>query len=205
MYLLKKVAASQKRQAFPEANDEQLIIEIANGAVWAMETLYERYHRMLYAFAYHIVSDRQVAEDLLQEVFVSIWRNAASYSPTSGAARSWLISIVRHRAIDYLRSLQHREIPNRVPLDEIEQSEQIVSPDVWGAVWQSAQRSLIRDALKGIPQEQRLVIELAYFQGWTQKEIAEACQLPLGTVKARIRLGLLHLKRFLAHKGVHES
>ncbi len=212
MSIFKKAADGQKRQqeeqvqrSPTESSDELLINEIAGGAIWAMETLYERYYRILYSFACHIVTDRQIAEDLLQEAFLSVWRHAHSYSSQSGAVRTWLISIVRHRAIDYLRGLQRRETVSKLSLDEVDYIEPVASPDVWDAVWQSAQRSLIREALGCIPREQRMVIELAYFQGWTHTEIADGCQIPLGTVKARMRLGLLHLKRILEQKDIREN
>ncbi|MBE3559642.1 MAG: RNA polymerase sigma factor [Ktedonobacteraceae bacterium] len=188
-----------------DISDEALIEAIADKAVWAMEMLYERYHRMLYAFVYHIVADHQVAEDLLQEALFSVWQRAASYSALNGSVRSWLISIVHHRAIDHLRRLQRRATLSQVPLEQIASIEGLASSDVWDAAWQSVKRDLIREALANLPPEQRMVIELAYFQGWTHSEIAEGCRLPLGTVKARMRLGLLHLKRLLEKKDLRES
>lgn len=178
-------------------SDETLIAEIAEKAVWAMEILYERYHRMLYAFVYHIVADHQVTEDLLQDAFFSVWQHADSYAAHNGEVRSWLISIVHHRAIDHLRKLQRRASLLQVPLEQVDLTEHAAAEDVWDEVWQSVQRDLVREALVHLPSEQRLVIELAYFQGWTHSQIAQGCQLPLGTVKARMRLGLLHLKRLL--------
>src|SRR5437660_12912861 len=88
-----------------ELSDEALIKAIAGGAVWAMEPLYQRYSRILYSLAYRMVADHQIAEDLLQEAFLAVWRRAISYSPQSASVRSWLISIVHHRTIDYLRRL----------------------------------------------------------------------------------------------------
>src|SRR5207245_6864916 len=91
-----------------ELSDEALLNEIAGGAVWAMDSLYERYSRMLYSLAYRMVADHQVAEDLLQDAFLAVWRRAISYSPQTGAARSWLISILHHRTIDYLRKVRRQ-------------------------------------------------------------------------------------------------
>src|SRR5207253_8321312 len=91
-----------------EPSDEALLNAIAGGAVWAMEPLYQRYSRILYSLAYRMVADHQVAEDLLQDAFLSVWRRATSYSPQSGAVRSWLVSIVHHRTIDYLRAVRRR-------------------------------------------------------------------------------------------------
>lgn len=188
-----------------EQSDEALIHAIAGGAVWAMEPLYQRYSRILYSLAYRMVSDHQIAEDLIQDAFLSVWRRATSYSPQSGAVRSWLISIVHHRTIDYLRSMRRRSVLKEATWEEVEQDERAAIPDVWDEVWRSVQGTQVRAALMNIPTDQRMVIELAYFQGWTHTEIAEGCQIPLGTVKARMRLGLLHLKRALEQMGVSEE
>lgn len=187
-----------------EQSDEALILAIAGGAVWAMEPLYQRYSRLLYSMAYRMVSDHQIAEDLIQEAFLSVWRRAISYSPQSGAVRSWLISIVHHRTIDYLRSVRRRSVMKEATWEEVEQDDRAAVPDVWDEAWRSIQSSQVRAALMDIPTEQRMVIELAYFQGWTHTEIAEGCLIPLGTVKARMRLGLKHLKRGLEKMGVNE-
>ena len=187
-----------------DLTDEALISAIAGGAVWAMEPLYQRYSRILYSLAYRMVSDHQVAEDLIQEAFLSVWRRATSYSPQSGAVRSWLVSIVHHRTIDYLRAVRRRSSMKETTWEEVEQDERMAFPDVWEEAWRSVQSAQVRAALMNIPTEQRMVIELAYFQGWTHSEISEGCQIPLGTVKARMRLGLQHLKRELAQMGVNE-
>ncbi len=189
-----------------ELPDEALLKAIAEGEVWAMEQLYDRYNRMLYSLAYHMVADHQIAEDLVQDTFVAVWRRASSYSPQSGAARSWLNSIVHHRTIDYLRSVRRRSTTMKeAPLEEIELDERVAFPDVWDSVWRSVQGAQVRAALLKLPPEQRLVIELAFFQGWTHTEITAGLQLPLGTVKARLRLGMIHLKRILEQMGLHEE
>ena len=187
-----------------EPSDEALLNAIAGGAVWAMESLYQRYSRILYSLAYRMVADHQVAEDLLQDAFLAVWRRATSYSPQAGAARSWLISILHHRTIDYLRRVRRRSNIQETPLEDLEFNESIAYPDAWDEAWQSVKSSKVRAALMKIPTEQRLVIELAYFQGWTHTEIADGTQIPLGTVKARMRLGLLNLKQILIQMGIDE-
>ena len=189
---------------FDELSDEALINAIAEGAEWAMEPLYERYNRVLYSLAYRMVADHQVAEDLLQDAFLSVWRRATSYSPQSGSVRSWLVSIVHHRTIDYLRAVRRRSILKEATWEEVEQDERTAFPDVWDEAWRSVQSAQVRAALMNIPTEQRMVIELAYFQGWTHSEIAAGCEIPLGTVKARMRLGLSRLRGLLAQMGVDE-
>lgn len=187
-----------------EPSDEDLLNAIAGGAVWALDSLYQRYSRILYSLAYRMVADHQVAEDLLQDAFLAVWRRATTFSPQSGAARSWLISIMHHRTIDYLRRVRRRSTIQEAPLEELELNESIANPDAWDAAWQSVKSSHVRAALMQIPTEQRMVIELAYFQGWTHSEIAAGTQIPLGTIKARMRLGLLHLKQVLIQMGIDE-
>jgi len=187
-----------------ELSDEALLSAIARGDVLAMDSLHQRYSRILYSLAYRMVADHQIAEDLIQDAFLSVWRRSTSFSPQAGAARSWLISILHHRAIDYLRRVRRRSHIQEAPLDEIELDETTAVSDVWDEAWRSVQSSQVRAALMQIPPEQRLVIELAYFQGWTHTEIAEGTLTPLGTVKARMRLGLNHLKRALLEQGIDE-
>lgn len=185
-------------------SDEDLIRAIASGAMWAMEQLFVRYGRMLYALAYRMVTDQQVAEDLVQEVLLAVWRYATSYTPQLGTARSWLLSIMHHRTIDYLRGVRRRSIFKQTSWEEVALDENMAVSDVWDEAWRSVQSEQVRTALIQLSPEQLRVIELAYFQGWTHTEIAERLQLPLGTVKARLRLGLIHLKRILERIGVQE-
>lgn len=185
-----------------EIDDKFLIAALASGAVWAMDLLYQRYSVLLYSLAYRMVADRWVAEDLLQEVFLAIWQRALTYAPQSGSVSSWLTSIMRHRAIDHLRRTHRRYTLKEIPLEADGQDQKIVSPDVWDEAWRSVQSSLVRECLMRLRPEQRDVIELAYFEGQTQPEIARAYQIPLGTVKARMRLGLRHLKRELEKRGM---
>ncbi len=194
-----------KTIADDELPDEALLKAIAEGAIWAMELLHQRYIRTLYSLALHMVTDQQIAEDLVQEALVAVWRHATSYSPQSGSARSWLISILHHRTIDYLRSVRHRAVMKEGPLEAIDLDEKLAFPDVWDAVWQSVQSTQIRAALMKLSPKQRMVIELAYFQGWTHVEMAQALQIPLGTVKARVRLGLIHLRQLLTQMGLSET
>ncbi len=187
-----------------EISDEMLIHAIASGAVWAMQPLYERYSRILYSLVYRMVSDHQIAEDLIQDAFLSVWKRATSYSPQSGAVRSWLISIAHHRTIDYLRGVRRRSVLQEATWEDVERDERTAQPDAEEGALKSIQSEQVRRALMKLPPEQRMVIELAYFQGWTHSEIAAGSQIPLGTVKARMRLGIMHLKRVLAQMGITE-
>jgi RNA polymerase sigma factor (sigma-70 family) len=197
-------SSSETALSIEEWSDDSLIEAIITKQVEALEVLYQRYHQLSYSLAYRMVTDHQVAEDLLQETFFSVWRHATSYTSSSGSVRTWLFSIMHHRTIEYLRSVQRRVALSKLTLDDVEQDGGIATPDAWDETWRNVQGIRVREALLKIPKEQRLVIELAYFQGWTHVEIAEGCQLPLGTVKARMRLGLQHMRRLLVEMGVDE-
>jgi len=190
---------SQNRSLRPigQLSDVLLLQALADKAVWAMETLYERYARILYGLAYRMIHDHQIAEDLVQDTFLAVWQRAASYSPQRGTVRDWLFSILHHRTVDYIRSTRHRPILDGAMWEEIERDEQAALPDVWEKAWQDLEAERVRVALLKLLPEQRMVIELAYFQGWTHREIAKTYNIPLGTVKARMRLALLHLKKDL--------
>lgn len=187
-----------------ELCDEDLIAALADGAVWAMDLLYQRYSRLLYSLAYRFVGDLRIAEDLTQEVFLAAWQHAPSYVPQTASVSSWLTSIMRYRAYDYLRRIYRRHILQEVSWEADEKDASSVSPDLWDDVWRSMQGELVRECLLRLQPEQRTVIELAYFEGRTQSEIAALCQIPLGTVKGRMRLALKRLKSELEKRGMSD-
>jgi len=184
-----------------ELSDEFLLDAIAGGAIWAFECLYDRYGGRFYAMAYRMTADHMVTEELIQDTFLAIWKSASSYVPQTGPARNWMFSIIYHRTLSYLRTKRHRSTLQEVPLQEVEAFERFVLSDVWDQVWSGVQNAELHACLMQLPREQREAIELAYFWGWTHTEIAQRCQLPLGTVKARLRLGLLHLRRAFEESG----
>jgi RNA polymerase sigma factor (sigma-70 family) len=180
-----------------QPSDALLLHAMADKAVWAMEVLYERYGHILYALAYRMIHDHQIAEDLVQDAFLAVWQRAASYSPQRGTVREWLFSILHHRTVDYVRAMRRRPILDGAKWEEIEQDERAILPDVWEKAWQNLEGERVRAALLRLLPEQRMVIELAYFEGWTHSEIAATHHIPLGTVKTRMRLALLHLRKHL--------
>ena len=194
--------ASAKVLVKPEPTDEQLIAAICNGEESAIEALYERYHRYAYSLAYRILRDPVASEDIVQDAFLSIWRKASSYQSQNGSAQSWIQAIVRNRAIDKIRASAHRDYQWTPLQADHEQEPPSEQPDVWEQAWQSEQHRIIREVMVQIPSEQRNVIELAYFGGLTHAEISEQCQIPLGTVKGRMRLGLQKMKALLAERGL---
>ncbi|MDQ6781601.1 MAG: sigma-70 family RNA polymerase sigma factor [Candidatus Eremiobacteraeota bacterium] len=177
-------------------SDEQIIAALAQQDLDALEELYDRYGKVAYSLAYRIVGDRGAAEDLVQEAYLSVWRRAASYHPEKGSARNWLLSIVHHRSIDRLRHVASSGA--LIPYDELpENSEQSGAPGIWQQAWSNVQGDIVRKALERLPQEQKKSIELAYFSGYTQAEIASLMGVPLGTVKGRMRIGLQKLRSML--------
>lgn len=193
-----------------DVSDEMLLQEISSGGEWAMEVLYTRYARYAYALAYHITHDGSASEDVVQDVFLAIWRKAASYQEQHGCVRSWLQAIVHHRAIDWVRAVAHHERQYTSLEDATELSCNCTTPsaplekklEVWEEVWNEERSALLRSILMQLPPEQRQVIALGYFGGYTHAEIAERWHIPLGTVKGRMRLGLQKMKYLLAQHGI---
>ena len=175
--------------------DRAVLMRLADGELDALEHLYDRYKTMAYSIAYRITNDPTLAEDVVQEAFLGAWRNAARYIEGRGSVKTWLLSIVHHRAIDAIR----RRRPTTELPDPIEAAvpAALTMPDVWAEVSASLDADTVRDALTVLSDVQRQAIEMAYFGGLTQLEIAERTGTPLGTVKSRMRLGLLAMRRAL--------
>lgn len=180
----------------PEGPSEaQLMRQVAAGEIGGLETLYDRYHTMAYALALRITTETGLAEDVVQDSFLGLWRNAGRYAEDKGSVRGWLLAIVRHRAIDSMRRRR-----NGVAIaDETEEPlpAALTLPDIWPEVAGRLDAEQVRQALGKLPEAQREAIELAYFDGLTQREIATKTGAPLGTVKSRMRLGLVSLRREL--------
>ena len=159
----------------------------------ALSDLYDRYQAQMYGLAMRITRDPALAQDAVQEAFVGVWRNAARYATGRSTVRTWMLSIAHHRAIDIVR----RRRPT-TPLPEIDTTEPaLTAPDVWPEVAQTLDRDTVTAAMATLPDAQREAIQLAYFDGLTQVEIAARTATPLGTVKSRVRLGLLAMRRVL--------
>jgi RNA polymerase sigma-70 factor (ECF subfamily) len=174
--------------------DRAALERMAAGELNALEVLYDRYRTMAYSIAYRITSDPTLAEDVVQDAFLGVWRNAARYVEGRGSVKTWLLSIVHHRAIDAVR---RRRPTTELPEREEAPPAALTMPDVWAEVAGALDRAEIQAALGTLSDVQREALELAYFGGLTQVEIAERTGTPLGTVKSRIRLGLLALRTAL--------
>src|SRR5262249_26130284 len=162
----------------------------------AVGELYDRHGRLLYGLILRILRDRGEAEEVLQEVFVQVWMRAETYNVALGSPAAWLVRIARNRAIDRLRanSVRTRTAEATPPPPPVE------SPETRAAM--SEQQRAVARALEALPPEQRELIECAYFQGLTQSELAERFGLPLGTVKTRVRTGMITLRRELQVLGI---
>jgi RNA polymerase sigma-70 factor (ECF subfamily) len=183
-----------------EQGDAELIGRASQGDARALEILYDRYSRSVFGFALRLVGDQQLAEEVLQEAFFRAWRQGADYSPTRGTFITWLLSITHNLAIDELRKRKRR--PQKADSEEPEtvlaaMADTSAGSDVEDEVWLGALRQTVGQALVGLPAPQREAIELAYFNGLTQREIAERLGEPLGTIKTRMRLGLQKLRESL--------
>lgn len=179
-------------------DDAVLMAALGRGEIQALEQLYDRYSTLVFSVSLRVLHDPQLAEDVVQEVFLRLWRQPASFDPGRGRFISWLMSVTRNRALDELRRVSRRnrsedqEQDENSPLDGLATTDRMDDPAL--GVELSEQRAAVRAAMTRLPPEQRRAIELAYFSGLTQAEISDVTGDPLGTVKTRIRLGMRKLR-----------
>jgi len=181
-------------QAEPsQISDNDLLHAVAGGDELALAACYDRYRLILFGLILRILHDREEAEDVLQEAFLQVWRRAADFDETRGRAFTWLVTIARSRALDRLRSAGSRtklaEEAAQIPRDEV--------GDAALDAEKSETGSIVRKALSELPEEQQKTLLLAYFEGLTQTEIAARLGDPLGTVKTRMRSGMIKLRELL--------
>jgi len=178
---------------YPLLADEDLISLVGDGDAQAFAVVYDRHSRAAYSLAYHMMNGRQAAEDLAQDAFLKVWRAATSYRADRGGLRTWIFSIVHNRGIDQLRSSASR----RRVQDRVEATTDRWQPsEAFAETWRNSQREQVREALDTVPLEQLKILALPYFSGYTHMEIAENLDVPLGTVKGRMRLGLKKLRDY---------
>jgi RNA polymerase sigma-70 factor (ECF subfamily) len=190
---------SSEESAYQGLDDEELMQRLVYRDLQAFRALYSRYGNLVYSTSLRVVRDAQIAEDMVQEIFLRIWRKPQSYVPQRGRFSTWLTSVTRNRAVDEIRSRGRRfRYESASPEEQEREFAGPESDDPALTAELSDQRRLILAALSGIPAEQRQIIEMAYFGGLTQQEIAHRLSQPLGTVKTRIRLGMQKLRAALA-------
>lgn len=177
--------------------DVELLEAVARKDETAIAELYDRYRVILFGLLIRILTSREEAEDVLQEVFLQVWRRAGDFDEKRGRPFTWLVTLARSRGIDRLRSLAAKE---RVALAGAREPSEQVSDAVADA-FASEQRTLVTTALAQLPEEQKRPLTLAYFEGLTQSEIAAKLGAPLGTVKTRMRTGLMKLREVLSNQS----
>jgi RNA polymerase sigma-70 factor (ECF subfamily) len=189
---------SPDEAVYRELDDEELMQRLVLRDLKAFRTIYARYSSLVYSAALRVVRDAQIAEDMVQEIFLRLWRKPESYTASRGKFATWLTSVTRNRAVDEVRSRGRRYRHETASPEE--QERELPGPETDDPALSaelSDQRRLIMTALSQLPPEQRQTIELAYFGGLTQQEISERLGQPLGTVKTRIRLGMQKLRSAL--------
>jgi RNA polymerase sigma-70 factor (ECF subfamily) len=179
---------------YPDLPDEQLMARLARRDIKAFEALYDRYGTLVYSTALRVVGDAQLAEDIAQEVFLRIWRRPEHYLPERGRFVTWLLSVARNGAVDQIRTRGRRRRHETASEDSVRELPADEGRDPALLAQLADERQKVRQALSSLPPEQRRVIEMAYYGGYTQQEIAVMLNQPLGTVKTRIRLGMQKLR-----------
>lgn len=174
--------------------DASLVTRVAEGESEALEALYGRYGRVSYSLARRILGDEQLAQDVVQEVFLTVWRDAVKFDATRGQVSTWLLTMTHHKAVDSVRKEENLR-KRREPADVLEFTDSGVS--VHDETWSAVKRDRVRDALSALPSVQREALGLAYFGGYTQREIAKLTDTPLGTVKTRMLAGMRRMRGVL--------
>ncbi len=187
-----------------EVDDQALIVAIGAGHSNALEQLYDRYSSVVYRVALRMLKNRELAEEVVQEVFWRVWRRSASFTNERGRVAQWLFGIAHNLCIDELRRMRARPAP---VYEDVEHPviQQLIDEqtDVPAMVWTTEQRRVIIEAMSELPDAQRQAIALAYFGGLSHQEIATKLNRPLGTIKTRVRLGLHKLGGLLVARGLH--
>ncbi len=176
-------------------SDDRMLDLLARAEPEGIEMLYDRYSALAYTLAFRVLNDAGAAEDVVQEAFLSVWRRASTYRSDRGSLRTWVCSIVHHRALDRLRGRAGRARQD-LALEHAPIAVTSVS-DTWDQVVEVLEREQLKTALSELSMEQRETIELAYYGGYSQTEISDLMQVPLGTVKGRTRLALRKLRGLL--------
>ena len=180
-------------------SDEALVLLAARSQQGALAELYDRYGRPAYGLALRILRDEALAEDAVQEAFLSVWRTASRFVPERGKASTWILTLVHRRAVDLVRREERRRA------DTLEHAPEATGDAVDEQAWLRLQRERVQSALRQLPDQQREAIELAYYGGFTQSELAERLGQPLGTIKSRMFTGLAQLRELLGEPGRETS
>jgi RNA polymerase sigma factor (sigma-70 family) len=189
--------------AYRGLQDGQLVQLVAQKDAGALEVLYERYGKVAYSLARRILTDEVLAQDVVQEVFLSLWRDAGRFDAGRGTLATYLLSMTHHRAVDVVR--REENLRRRRTSDEVLEFQPDPSPGVEAEAEAAERRSEVRAALAQLPPAQREALALAYFGGYTQREVATLVGVPLGTVKTRMAAGMRKLQQALREAGHEEQ
>jgi RNA polymerase sigma-70 factor (ECF subfamily) len=181
------------RRHLAHLSDEALVALVARGDETALAELYDRVGRVAYGLAYRVLRDDRLAEDAVQEAFLAVWRTAARFTAERAKASTWILTLVHRRAVDLVRREERRRAE---PLDD-ETRDAATTDSAEAAAWLGFERDRVQAALKLLPDAQREAIELAYYGGFSQSELAERLGQPLGTIKSRMFAGLARLRELL--------
>jgi len=182
------------RNQLAHLSDEALVALVARGDQTALAELYDRVGRTAYGLAFRVLRDDRLAEDAVQEAFLAVWRGAAGFSAERAKATTWIFTLVHRRAVDLVRREQRRRAD---PLDDAEGRKEAASASAEDAAWLHFERERVQAALRQLPDTQRETLELAYYGGFTQSELAERLGQPIGTIKSRMFAGLARLRELL--------
>jgi len=180
-----------RRRDLAHLSDEALVALVARNDELALAELYDRVGRVAYGLAYRVLRDEALAEDAVQEAFLGLWRSAASFVPERAKASTWILTLVHRRAVDLVRREERRRT------EPIEAAPEPAGDSAEDEAWLGFERERIQEALRQLPDQQREAIELAYYGGFTQSELADRLGLPLGTIKSRMFAGLARLRELL--------
>jgi RNA polymerase sigma-70 factor (ECF subfamily) len=180
-------------------SDEALVLLAARSEESALAELYDRYGRTAYGLALRVLRDQALAEDAVQEAFLTVWRTASRFVPERGKASTWILTLVHRRAVDAVRREQRRRA------DSLDRAPEPSAEGVDESAWLRLQRERVQEALSRLPDAQREALELAYYGGLSQSELAERLGQPLGTIKSRMFGGLSRLREMLGEPGTEMS
>jgi RNA polymerase sigma-70 factor, ECF subfamily len=183
-----------------QISDEALVSLVASSDDEALAELYDRFGGVAYGLALRILRDDALAQDAVQDAFLGVWRTADRFLPERAKASTWILTLVHRRAVDLVR---RENVRRGEPLEQA--PEPAATETVEGEATLGFQRRVVQEALKGLPPEQREALELAYYGGLTQSELAERLGQPLGTIKSRMFMGLARLRDLLSQAGLEES
>jgi RNA polymerase sigma-70 factor (ECF subfamily) len=187
-------------RSFAHLSDEALVALIARSDQSALSELYDRFGRVAYGVALRILRDEKLAEDAVQEAFLTAWRNADRFMPERAKASTWLLTFVHRRAVDLVRREDRRRVETLT-----EQLESAATGSAEEDAWLRFERERVQAALRQLPDQQREALELAYYGGFSQSELADRLGQPVGTIKSRMFTGLARLRELLAEPGPGET